>query len=223
MNDQSTATSTSEFQQEYEGGPQRDPDELLRALFSSNRIADRALRRVERLQRQRRIMARHLLDKNDRLRLALRIIHNQESAYARLQDQTQVLRLAEEVQHLRQENQSLVSAAKERAQADLADLDATRNACFDLDASVRRLKSQRRILARELRRALVGKRRFESWIQEIGNAAFSPAYALGRGVQELLRPISRPVWRLTQRLILATLVGWRGSRQTLQAMEQIDG
>ncbi len=194
--------------------------DLQKSLELAIRTTDTAVRRLEKVLRQRRILARHLLDTQDRLRLSVRVIRHLESQEISLGNLPAALRRQEEEnQHLREQFSELQSIATTYR----SDLDSIRLECLRLDNENDRLRSQRRRIAGELLRALRGKRRSESINRELLWLVSTPGVAFFRGVKVIFRPIVKPVFKGFQRILIAPFTGWRGSKTALSQLELVDG
>lgn len=194
--------------------------DLQKALDLAVRTADTAVRRLEKVLRQRRILARHILDTQDRLRLSVRVIRHLESQEINLANLPATLRrLEEENQHLRERIADLESIATTYR----SDLDSIRVACLELDNDRDRLLAQRRRMATELFRAVKGKRRAEAIIKEILWLVSNPGMAFLRGVKIGIQPVVKPAWRALQRLLMIPFCGWRGSKSAISQLELVDG
>lgn len=194
--------------------------DLQKALDLSVRTTDTAVRRLEKVLRQRRILARHVLDLQDRVRLSVRVIRQLELKEINLANLPATLRrMEEESQHLRERIADLESIASTYRR----DLDSIRVACLELDNERDRLLAQRLRMAAELFRAVKGKRRAEAIIREIIWLVSNPGLAFLRGVKIGLQPFLKPVWKGLQRLLMIPVFGWRGSKSTLSQLELVDG
>ena len=103
----------------------------LEALIDLNN----ALNEVQRLRKQRRILVRHLRDRQVALRVSRRIRHVLEQNLT--DHQVAILRVSEQRDHLRAELTAEKRAAQETTQSLRADLDAVRAAANDLDTKWR--------------------------------------------------------------------------------------
>lgn len=194
--------------------------DLQKALDLAVRTTDTAVRRLEKVLRQRRILARHVLDLQDRLRLSVRVIRQLELKEINLANLPATLRrMEEESQHLRERIADLESIATTYR----SDLDSIRVACLELDNERDRLLAQRRRMAAELFRAVKGKRRAEAIIREILWLVSNPGLAFLRGVKLGLQPVAKPVWKGLQRLLMIPIFGWRGSKSAISHLELADG
>lgn len=192
------------------------------ALATSVRTLDRALREVERLKRQRLVLARHVGVQRGQMDLARRIIEQMEHARASEISNhgahaIAVLRQAEEIEHLRDEAASLSKQfAQYRASTD-ADAESVLEASWECAKRLRhanheinRLQAQRRRLARHLvehRRTL---RRWAEIDHSISSIWWPFNHALS-GCAPLVRGVKRFFKRVAGRLILTPFLGWRGA------------
>jgi|GEM_PF-3104412 len=213
--------------------PRADLKETTQALCSSVRTANRALREVERLKRQRRILARHVAIFRDRLDLAQRIIAALEKGgeVALVWDLRGVIQSRdEEIAHLRTE----VADISQRLLAYRASVDkdtdsvlqeswemAKRLRASDIDRE--RLLRQRRILSGHLRselrassswkRMAIGlNRKLRSSVSNL--VRYETRRRQGSSIQSAFN-ISR---KFIQRLFWALIVGWRGSAEVQEAL-----
>jgi len=209
--------------------------ETTAALNLSIRTSSRALREVDRLKRQRRILARHVAIFRDRLGLAERIIAALEAGGNNQAGTQNELRRVlqsrdEEIQHLRFEVAGLTDRLLSyRASVD-RDTDSVLQESWEMAKRLRasnidreRLLRQRRILSGHLRselrassswkRMAIGlNRKLRSSVSDL--VRYETRRRQGSSIQSAFN-ISR---KFIQRLFWALIVGWRGSAEVQEAL-----
>lgn len=194
------------------------------AFGTSVRTLDRALREVERLKRQRLVLARHVGVQRGQLDLARRIIDRMECTRAsgisdRCDHAIAVLRQAEEIEHLRDEATSLSQQFIQYRASTAADTESVLDASWESAKQLRhahyeidRLRAQRRRLARHLHQYR-GTLRLWVEIERSTSSFWWPFNHALTGCAPLVRGIKRAFKRVAGRLILTPLLGWRGARE----------
>lgn len=202
---------------------------LQSALQLSIRTTDRSLKEVERLKAQRRRLARHCLDFRDRLKVATSIIESIEMAangslVKLLETKREARHLQEENEHLRADASELIKRLRQLNKSIDADSESVREETWGLardlriaNAEVVRLRGQRKILARHLRKSIKKARAFDGICQFI-DTHFSFWWPLNVCWDALLRT-GRKIARCCERALLTPLFGRRGAREVQGALD----
>lgn len=198
---------------------------LVSALESSVRTSDRALREVERLKRQRLVLARHVAVNGEQLKLARRIIaaleqggNDRVGAVCELRRTIQSR--DEEIGHLRFEVGELTTRVLEYSDALGKDTNGIREEAWEMakrlhraNRELERLRNHRSILATHLRAALRDRRIWQLM------AGYDPiTVADVEALWNTLRNGINCTRKFVQRLFWASIVGWRGSAEVQEAL-----
>lgn len=198
---------------------------LVSALESSVRTSTRALREVERLKRQRLVLARHVAVNGEQLKLARSIIAALEQGgndrVGAVSSMRRIIQSRDElIAHLRNEIGGLATAAQRYKGAMEMDAEATKSQAWELAKRLRasnheieRLTAQRGILAIHLRIALRERRIWQLM------AGYDPSIAAD--VKALLNALRNGIncaRKFVQRLFWIPIVGWRGSAEVQEAL-----
>lgn len=198
---------------------------LVSALDASVRTSDRALREVERLKRQRQVLARHVAVFRDRAELAARIIAALErdgntGVEAMMELRRTIQRRDEEIGHLRFESAELMATVLRYKDSIGQDTDAILQDSWELakrlqrtTRELERVRGHRRILAGHLRSAM---RACRIWQHMAGYDPdlMADARRLWNGLQHGFNAARTFV----QRLFWTPIVGWRGSAEIQEAL-----